>query len=145
MKSKIQIENTALSGCMPSILESNFRTLQKRDRFESDKLDEALELYLNAIPKVQKVVDVGDPIIGDINVKISRILQGSAVIEAAIDYMEKAKQIFTAAHKTEKVKEKKLVLGEKIVDAIMGISNLHVNLGEIDKAKIAFEVRACSM
>ena len=53
---------------MPSILESNFRTLQKRDRFESDKLDEALELYLNAIPKVQKVVDVGDPIIGDINV-----------------------------------------------------------------------------
>jgi len=127
-----------------TVLDSNyFHSLQKRDRFQNDKLDEALELYLNAIPKVQEVVQVGDPIIGDINVKISRILQGSGVIEAAIDHMEKAKHIFIAAHKTETLKEKKLVLGEKIVDATMGISNLHVNLGEVDKAKISFEVRVC--
>ena len=92
----------------------------------------------------QDILPSFDSTVGDINVKISAILQGRNEISAAIEHLLKAKQIYEESIQMKTIlgeDERKEILIEKIIEVLTGIANLQVNAGEIDNASDQYKVR----
>jgi len=107
--------------------------------FFNNDFDEAIALYLSAIPIAQERLPLGDPTIGDINVKISTILQGRGELQPAIDHLTKAKDVYKTSYNMFD-DDGKGVIGQKIVEIATGFANLYVDMGEMDNASTSYEV-----
>jgi len=106
--------------------------------FWKHDFDEALALYLSAIPIVQERLTHfdADTTVGDINVKISIILQGRGELQSAMDHLLKAKDIFTNACNDVKMEKEhqRVIMAEKLMEVTNGIANTFVEMGEKEEA-----------
>lgn len=124
--------NAQLSHQVPELKEAY-------EKFQAGDLDEALGLFLISIPMVQENLRAGDPLIGDINVKISTILQSSNELEDAIKHLNKANIIYARTYKKTRENDKRIILAEKAIDVKIGIGNIYLEMGDVEKAMKSFE------
>lgn len=118
-------------------------------KFWSNDLDEAIALYLSAIPIAQDKLSHcdADTTVGDINVKISIILQGRGESQSAMEHLRKAKDIYQNAYKDANKSDDNFrkVMAEKIIEVTNRIANVNVEMGEMDEASKVHEdiVESC--
>lgn len=108
-------------------------------RYEENEFDEALGLYLNALPVFEEVSNV-DPIVGDIHVKICTILQGIGEFSLGISHLTKAKDAYTAAHGEATDDHIKSILIQNIINVSVESGDAYLAMGEMDKASECYEV-----
>ena len=108
--------------------------------FLNNDFDEAIAFYLNAIPIVQEKLSPTDPTVGDINVKISTILQGRGELPSAVDHLLKANDVYKTAYAVVGNEEEESTLGQKIIEITTGIANVYVDMGRIEDASSFYEV-----
>ena len=109
-------------------------------RFEENECDEALALYLNAMPIAQERLPAGDPTVGDINIKICTLLQGIEEFDAALNHLIKAKEIFTTLHGEADNDDSKSLLMQKMIDVCADIGDAHLAMEEMNKASESYAV-----
>jgi hypothetical protein len=94
---------------------------------------------LSAIPIAREKLfhEDANVTVGEINVKISIILQGRGELQSAIDHLQKAKDIFTTAYNDAKSNDDdddddffRIIMAEKIMEVTHGIANTFVEMGE---------------
>lgn len=125
---------------------SFYSSLRHTYSFWNYEFDEAIALYLSAIPIARERLSNldADITVGDINVKISIILQGRGELQSTIDHLLKAKDIFTNAYndiKSEHNNDRIVIMAEKIMEVTNGIANTFVEMGEKKEAVKYHEVR----
>lgn len=67
-------------------------------------------------------------------------MQGRSELSSAVDHLIKAKDIYIKADKNLDRDETRDNLGQKIIEITTGIANLQVDMGELDKASLSYEV-----
>ena len=67
-------------------------------------------------------------------------MQGRSELSSAIDHLIKAKDIYIKADENLDRDETRDNLGQKIIEITTGIANLQVDMGELDKASLSYEV-----
>lgn len=118
--------------------------LEDADRkYDENEFDEALALYLNALPVFEKRLsnanfDV-DATVGDIHVKVCSILQEIGEFGVGISHLTKAKDAYIATlgklgEATESDDHIKSILIQKMIHVSVDSGDAYLAMGEMDKA-----------
>ena len=90
--------------------------------------------------KIRENGDERSEIFGDINFKVSSILQGQSQLPSALNHLMIAKNTYKSCIENAKGGELD-VLAAKLVEIVTGIANIYVDQSEIDNAAETYKVR----
>lgn len=96
-------------------------------------------MYNKVLKKISEKGNETSEIFGDINFKVSSILQGQSQLPLALNHLMIAKKTYRSCIDSE-VGELD-VLVAKLIEIVTGIANIYVDQGEIDNAAETYKVR----
>lgn len=105
--------------------------------------EKAEELYKNVLKAFEGKDDKSNnEVNGDINVKISSILQGQGDLTTALEHLFCAKEIYKKCIDMDENDEVNVnIQAEKLIEIETGIANIYVDQGEIDNAENRYKVK----
>ncbi len=99
----------------------------------------AVEKYDKVLNKLSDNGYDHSEISGDINVKVSNILQGQGDLPLALNHLLTAREIYRTC--VENIEDdNNEVLAAKLLETVMGIANIYVDQGEINNAADTYQV-----